>query len=283
MIKLFLTSVMCFGLAGCGSGDSPSDGTPNTTDSSFPASVNGEMTIVSLSGELFSNLSTFLATGQDIPVTAADVEGNVKITATGVTPEDFQTVAILSKHPNGANKGEICMYRNLDIIATTGTGEINLNVTGVIEGDYVIRECNVALAINSANTEWDAITTQTFGSVEAGTVFFDEVLISRHIAEDTSLLYVGSFAADIVGNFSTAPYKWPVLVNISKGIVCMNVNSVPTLEGYISYFTPKVVVEANPPAGYTAAGLVGVNRPVAFATNCTFDQAVWQGIWDNTP
>jgi len=284
MIKLFLTSLMCFVLAGCGGGNSSPDDPPTTPDTPYPASVNGEMTIVSLSGELFSNLSTLLATGEDIPVTATEVDGNVKITTTGVTPEDFQTVAILSKHPNGTNRGEICMHRSLGIIATTGTGEINLSVAGVIEGDYVIRECNVKLEITSANTEWDAITTQVFGPVQAAeSVFNNRVLITRHIAEDTSLLYVGSFAADIVNNFAAAPYKWPVLVNISKGIVCMNINSFPTLEEYISYFTPKVVVETNPPAGYTTAGLVDVNRPVAFATNCAFDPPVWQGIWDNTP
>lgn len=280
----FSIFILCGAIAGCGgSGDSPPGDTQDISNSSFPASVSGEMTIVSLSAELFSNLPALLTTGEDIPVTATEVDGNVKITAVGVTPEDFQTVAILSKHPNGTSRGEICMYRNLDIIAATGTGEVNLSVTGVIEGDYVIRECNVKLEIASTNTEWDAITTQTFGPSEAAEVFFDKVLISRHIAEDTSLLYVGSFAADIVNNFATAPYKWPVLVNISKGIVCMNINPFPTLEGYISYFTPKVVVETNPPAGYTTAGLVDVNRPVAFAPNCAFDPAVWQGIWDNTP
>ncbi len=270
---------MCFVLAGCGGGDSSPDNSPNTTDPSFPASVNGEMTIVSLSGELFSNLPTLLSTGQDIPVTAIEIDGNKKIMATGITPEDFQTVAILRKHPNKTNRGEICMYRSLGIIAATGNGKINLSVTGVIEGDYVIKECNVTLAINSANTEWDAITTQLFGPDQAASVFNNRVLITRHIAEDTSLLYVGSFAADIVDDFSA----WPVLVNISKGIVCMNINSVPNLEQYISYFTPKVVVETNPPVGYTTTGLVDVNRPVAFATNCAFDPAVWQGIWDNTP
>ena len=283
MKKLFSTFVMCCVLAACGGGSgSGSSSTNNPPATAFPASINGEMTIVSLSGELFSNLSTILATQTTVPVTATDVDGNVKITVTGVTAEDFQTVAILSKLPNGANKGEICMYRNPGIIAATGTGEINLSVTGVIEGEYVIRECNVKLTIDSTNTEWDAITTQVFGDAEANTVFNDRVLISRHVTEDTSLLYVGSFAADIVNNFPTALFKLPVLVNANKGIVCMNINPLPGLEGYISYFTPKVVVAIPPPAGYTTTGLSDVDRPVAFATNCSFDANLWQAIWNNS-
>lgn len=279
--QIFIVSLAVLLTAcGGGGGSSPTNNPPTTP---FPASANGEMTIVSLSGELFFNLSTLLATQATIPVTATNVDGNVKITVTGMAAEDFQTVAILSKLPNGTNKGEICMYRSLGIIATTGTGEINLSVTGVIEGDYVIRECNVKLAIDSTNTEWDAITTQVFGPDEAvASVFNNRVLISRHIAEDTSLLYVGSFAADIVNNFATAPFKLPVLVNANKGIVCMNINPIPGLEEYISYFTPKVVVANPPPAGYTTTGLSDVNRSVAFATNCSFDASLWQAIWNNS-
>jgi len=278
MKNLISTFLLCCTLAGCGGG-SGSSGT-NPPAPVFPASTNGNMTIVSLSGEIFTNLST-LAAQPDIPVTATNVDGNIKITADGITPEFLQASAILSKHPNGTDKGEICMYRRPETTVITGTGEINLSVSGVIQGDYVIRECNVKLAIDATNTEWDAITTQVFGSAEAAAVFFDKVLISKHIVEDTSLLYVGSFAADIANSFTTAPLKLPVLVNESKGIVCMNINPIPTLETYISYFTPKVVVDPNPPAGYTTAGLTDVNRPVAYATNCTFDLAVWQGIWNN--
>jgi len=286
MKKLLITSVICFILVSCGSGGGGSDPAANnntntpTTNTSvvFPESSNGNMTIVSISNELFENLST-LAAKASIPVTATDVNGNVKIAVTSVTSVDLQTPAILRKHPNGTAKGEICIYRNQDVINTTGTGEINLSVTGVIEGDYVIKECSVELAIATTNTEWDAITSQAFGPAQAFTVFFDRTLISRHIVEDTALLYTGSFASDIVNNFSSALFKVPVLANESKGIVCMNVSLI--VPEYVSYFTPKIVVDSTPPAGYTTTGLSDVNRPVAFVPNCTFDQTVWQGIWDN--
>ena len=90
---------------------------------------------------------------------------------------------------------------------------------------------------------------------------------------------MGSYASDIVNKFPIS--QWHVLVNANKGIVCMNINPVPTLEEYISYFTPKVVVANPPPAGYTTTGLSDVNRPVAFATNCSFDASLWQAIWNN--
>jgi len=278
MKTIFFFSVLGMILTACGGGSSDSTPAPPSPVADFPASINGEMTIVSISSEIINNLST-LAQLDSIPVTASKVNNNLKITATGVPAEAFQAVGILSKHPTGTTQGEICFYRNLDVIAATGTGEIKLTLTGEIEGEYIIKECNVILSINANNTEWDAIYSQAFGPAEAAAVFFDKVLLSQHINDDTALLYVGSFAADIVNNFTTAVFNVPVLVNEARGIVCMNIN--PVLPGYTSYFTPKVVVDPQPPTGYTTVGLNDVNFPVAFAPNCTFDQAVWQGIWDN--
>ena len=273
---IYVIPILFFGLSACGGGggggEPPPGGGPEAPN--FDDGIN---TLIIDQG-VFDNLSQLLQQ-QTIELEAEMDESNLTLKTSDVVKSAGGVIAILNSRPSGNINGEICTYRIESVINITGSGEFDVELSGKLTGKYTIRECNVQIDINTSNTQWAAIRTQNFGPQDAAVVFLEGIEMSKHVDEDTTLLYIGSFAETVVNQFDMF-WPWPVLANEARGIVCMNANiAVP---GYVSYFTPKVVHDPNPPVGYTTADLPSVNKPVAFISNCVFEYDLWFGIWNNT-
>lgn len=265
---LFLGLSACGG-GGAGGGDEPGPG----GGPSLPGVLaHSDINMLIIDQGVFDDLPE-LVQQQKIELKAIIHEENVTLKTNDTVETNGGVLALLASTPNGNENGEICTSRMENVINITGSGEFVVELSGELDGKYTIRECNVEININTSNTEWSAIKSQVFGPQDAATVLLEGIKMSKNISEDTALLYIDDYAE----NQPHAP--WLVLANPDRAIVCLNANVANP--GYISYFTPKVSLDSNPPTGYTTDGLEAVDKPVAYLSNCIFNLNLWSGIWNN--